>query len=98
MARDEQVAALYDFLYKDSARLISYYAQIFGGRLSSLEKSVSERNSLGSGGKLNFAVALSDFKSQNEVQSGSKEVFDPHDVPTTDILTFLKENDYILMI
>ena len=43
MEQIEQADELYDFLYKDANRIASYYAQIFKGRLSSLEKTATER-------------------------------------------------------
>jgi len=40
---EEQTGALYDFLYRDSNRIASYYAQLFGGRLSSFEETFGGR-------------------------------------------------------
>ena len=54
MEQDEQAVELYDFLYKDAGRIASYYAQIFSGRLSSLEETDSERDSKDQGGRLKF--------------------------------------------
>jgi len=83
------------FLYKDSGRIASYYAQLFGGRLSSLEELAYERNAIDAGTKVNLAVASGDVKSVDEVQSSSKRIIDPHDVITTDVLSFLNEKQYI---
>jgi hypothetical protein len=37
---------LYDFLYRDPERIASYYAQLWNGRLLSVEESVSENERL----------------------------------------------------
>ena len=40
----ERPDALYDFLYKDIGRIASYDAQVFGGRLTVVEQSSTDRN------------------------------------------------------
>lgn len=50
MERDAQTDVLYDFLYRDSSRITSYYAQIFGGHLTTVQDTESERDSKDKGG------------------------------------------------
>jgi len=87
--------SLYDFLYRDAGRMASYYAQIFSGRLSSLEQTDSERTSEDKGAKLNIHVASGDLKHTRETSRTAKRTIDPHDVITTDVLAFLGENNRI---
>lgn len=92
MAPEEPAAALYDFLYRDNSRITSLYAQLFGGRLSSLERSDQERrdkNLAGKGSILGFGGEVS---SREETQSASKSTIDPHDLIVTDTLTRLRES------
>ncbi len=86
---------LYDFLYRDSGRMASYYAQIFSGRLSSLEQTDSERTSEDKGAKLNIHVASGDLKQTRETSRSAKRTIDPHDVITTEVLAFLQDNNHI---
>lgn len=101
MDRDEPAGALseplslYDFLYRDAGRMASYYAQIFSGRLSSLEQTDSERTSEDKGAKLNIQVASGDLKHTRETSHMAKRTIDPHDVVTTDVLAFLQQNSHI---
>lgn len=95
MEPDEQVVALYDFLYRDSGRIASYYSQIFSGRLTSLEEISSDRESVDKAGKLNLQLVAGDLKNTQETQASSKRVIDPHDVITTDVLSFLQSNELI---
>lgn len=95
MADDELPVALYDFLYKDSDRINSYYAQIFHGRLSSVEQTDAERRSFDRGGRAGLPVASGDLKFVSEVQTSSKSVLDPHDMATTDILAYLRAANHL---
>lgn len=88
MEQIEQLDALYDFLYRDSNRIASYYSQIFRGHLSSMEKSTSERRNTDIGGKVDLHVVSADRKITNETLEGDKRVFDPHDLIATDVLSF----------
>jgi len=92
----EQPDALYDFLYRDSNRIASYYSQIFHGHLSSMEKSTSERRNTDVSGKVDLHVVSADRKITNETLEGDKRVFDPHDLIATDVLSFLVSNDHVL--
>ena len=67
MAQGEPPAALYDFLYKDSNRIVSYYAQLFGGRLSSLEETGAERSTSEKSAKLNAPIIGGELKSAEEI-------------------------------
>ncbi len=89
MEPEEPQAALYDFLYRDAGRLASYYAQLFSGRLTSLEETDTIRDSADKGGKLNLQVVAGDIKSTQENVQSQKRVIDPHDLITTDVLVGL---------
>jgi len=62
MEQGEPPAALYDFLYRDSGRIASYYAQVFNGRLSPLEQTATDRTSEDKGAKLDIHIASGDLK------------------------------------
>jgi hypothetical protein len=87
--QDALPVALYDFLYKDSARIASYYAQLFSGRLSSLEQSDSTKDSKDQAAGLNVAIVTGGVKASNESQTTTKRIIDPHDIITTDVLSHL---------
>lgn len=91
MASEKQTVELYDFLYRDSSRITSYYAQIFGGRLSSREETDSEQSTSDSGMKGSLHVLSVDRRGSSQIESGSKKTIDPHDVITTDVLSSLQE-------
>lgn len=94
MASDEPLAGLYDYLYKDVDRLSSYAAQIFQGKLISREISATERNISENAGKLGIHNYVEgSVKHTGDTQESTKNVLDPHDVVTTDVLTYLKENE-----
>lgn len=95
MESDAQPGELYDFLYRDSSRINSYYAQMFGGLLSSLEQGVSKRSSVDSTVKANVAVVSGDVKSTRENQESDKRSVVPHDLTTTDVLSALVERNLI---
>lgn len=95
MEPDEPPAALYDFLYRDAGRLASYYAQIFSGRLSSLEQTDTDRTSEDKGAKLDIHIASGDLKHTREAARSSRRVIDPHDVLTTDVLSYLQDSGHL---
>lgn len=96
MAQDEHPAELYDFLYRDTNRLASYYAQIFrSGKFSILEESDSDKRSTDTDIKGNAQVISAGVKFSGENQTSAKRIYDPHDVVTTDVLAFLKDNNYV---
>jgi hypothetical protein len=64
--QDAQTDVLYDFLYRDSGRIGSLYAQIFGGRLLSFEKGESARATGEQVGKLSVGVGALEGKSTKE--------------------------------
>lgn len=95
MAQEEQAAELYDFLYRDSNRLTSYYSQIFQGKLSSLEELDSDTQKVTNKGKLNIQVASGELEKTDEVLTSSKRIIDPHDLIATDVLSYLVSDQYI---
>lgn len=93
MEPNEPQAALYDFLYKDNERIASYYAQLFRGRLTSLEESDQLQDSQERTMKLSVKVVEYGTRTTEQNQTGQKRVIDPHDLVTTDVLTFFAENN-----
>jgi hypothetical protein len=91
----ERPDALYDFLYKDTGRIASYYAQVFRGRLTILEESSSDRSVQEILVKGTVAVAGGELKSIGDLQSATRRTIDPHDVITTDILASLVEQGFV---
>lgn len=89
MEQEEPQAALYDFLYRDSSRIASYYAQLFSGRLTSLEEQDTTKDLVERRGGLSIQVASGDLKSGQEDTIAQKRIIDPHDVITTDVLSQL---------
>jgi hypothetical protein len=86
---------LYDFLYRDMDRVASYYAQLFQGTLTSTERSTGEKRTEDKGTKLDIHVASADIKTASEVSSAIKRISDPHDMLTTDALSYLMSNDHV---
>lgn len=95
MEPNEPQAGLYDFLYKDSSRIASYYAQLFSGRLTSLEESDQIQDTAERDSRLSVKVAESAWKDVRQNQTATKRVIDPHDVVTTDVLSYLVGNQRI---
>ena len=95
MESGEPPAALYDFLYRDAGRMASYYAQIFSGRLSSWEQTDTDRAAEDKGAKLSVHVASGDLKHTSETTRSSKRVIDPHDIITTDVLSYLQTSGHV---
>jgi hypothetical protein len=89
VAESGQADELYDFLYKDTARIASYYAQLFRGHLSQIEETDSERTAKDQSARISIHVASGDIKSLNEIQTATKRIIDPHDLITTDVLSYL---------
>lgn len=95
MADDEPPVALYDFLYKDSQRIDSYYAQIFRGLLTSVEDSKTEHQTLSRQTKVGAAVVSGQIQTNSDTLTGSKSSVAPHDMATTDMLAYLIANDHL---
>lgn len=90
--------ALYDFLYKDMSRLSSYYAQIFRGKLLSVEQTQgfeTQKSSTGSGsvGHASFALVKGDMQAAEKILEQSKNISDPHDMIVTDVLAYLRSEN-----
>jgi len=97
MEQDEQgPVAVYDFLYRDRSRIDSFYAQIFGGRFLSLEKTQSVRKQREWKVRATIKVLSAERQGPTEISESSKEVIDPHDAATIDVLQWLSENDFIV--
>jgi hypothetical protein len=86
---------LYDFLYRDSSRIASYYAQLFSGRLTSLEELESTREASQKTGEANVHLLKGGLSKSADDTFSQKRVIDPHDVVTTDVLSYLVEHNMI---
>jgi hypothetical protein len=64
----EPVAELYDYLYRDSNRFDSFYAQMFGGTLKSYERGETARSATDKTGKASVSVVAGELKSTEESQ------------------------------
>jgi hypothetical protein len=91
--------SLFDFLYRDTNRINSYYAQLFQGKLSALERVDSTRDNqertLSGKGNLSVVSGEATSKLINEVQESSKQVIDPHDLIVSDVIGKLFENGFV---
>jgi hypothetical protein len=91
-APEPQTNELFDFIYKDTGRILSYYAQLFGGRLASFEESKTDRKGREIGGRAGFYNFLGgELKKISDDQSAFKKVIDPHDVLAIDVLNQLRK-------
>jgi hypothetical protein len=95
MVPEEPQDALYDFLYRDVGRLASYYAQLFSGRLTSLEETDTLSDSADKGGNLSIHLLSGSVKSTEANVQSQKRVIDPHDLITTDVLVGLIDHGRI---
>lgn len=87
--RDEvakQPSELYDFAYRDSERIASYYAQIWNGRLLSVEQTSSEVERSEETLKGTVQVASTESKIVSDQQFQQKGTIDMHDAATVDLL------------
>ena len=88
MEQKEQKALLSDFLYIDRERIASFYAQIFGGDLLSIEKEISDIQKKGSGISGGIPqIVDAKAESINQVEEAKKEIINPHDVKVRDVIT-----------
>ncbi len=83
---EEQPSELYDFLYRDAERIASYYAQIWNGRLLSVEESSNESERAESVVKGDLHVASTESKTVSDAQFANKRTIDMHDAATVDLL------------
>jgi len=95
MEQEERRAALYDFLYRDSSRIASYYAQIFSGRLTSLEELDTVKESAEKSGGVSIEILKGRLTKTADDSFSQKRVIDPHDVVTTDVLSYLIDHNMI---
>lgn len=86
---------LYDFLYKDAERIASYYAQLFAGRLSSVEHATSNRDVQDATVKGSAGVVGGEAKTVSETLRSVRRVVDPHDLAVTNVLSYLLDNGHI---
>jgi hypothetical protein len=92
MEQDRIPVTLYDFLYRDSSRITSYYAQLFGGHLTALERTESEKDTQPKQTRLDAGFITHEEGIIRENLTGDKRVINPHDLITTDTLSHLQSN------
>lgn len=92
---EEPLDALYDFLYRDANRLLSYYAQIFEGNLVSFEELETQTDTAERELKGDIKVASTSAKTVDAKQAQTRRIFDPHDQRNSDVLNFLQDNQFI---
>lgn len=80
MVLEEQKEHLYDFLYIDRDKIISFYTQIFGGYLKKFEKTFNHQKTTERQYSLGVGIAKSKFDFIHNSKEGKKEIFDPHDI------------------
>jgi hypothetical protein len=85
-AEEQAPTELYDFLYRDPERLASYYAQIWNGRLLSVEESSSESERSEESVKGDVKVVSTESKVISDLQFQSKRTVDMHDAANVDLL------------
>lgn len=95
MAERALPVALYDFLYKDTDRLTSYYAQMFQGKLLGVERTTATKDNKEASGKLSVGLAGGDVRATEETLESLKETIDPHDRAINDVLAYLVENNHV---
>jgi hypothetical protein len=86
---DARTVGLIDLLYRDHNRIASYYAQLFGGRLSAHEKTTTTRESHSSDTKASLGVFASDLLNGRELTNSVRDSVDPHDLLVIDVLAEL---------
>jgi hypothetical protein len=89
MDQGERTGELYDFLYRDSNRIGSYYAQVFGGLLSTFETTRGQNKTTAKTVKGSAYVLSGEGTSSQQTQSGSKQTLNPHDIVAADVLASL---------
>lgn len=92
MEQDKHQDTLYDFLYKDSNRITSYYAQLFGGHLTALEQTDLEKDSHPKSTSVNAGVIKHHEGIIGEISRGSTRIINPHDIIVTDVLSKLADS------
>jgi hypothetical protein len=90
MESEEPPVELFDFIYRDTSRFNSYYAQLFSGRLASIERTDSDRSSEEKSAKLNPQLATGHSQSNTETLVATKSTIDPHDVIAIEVVARLK--------
>lgn len=93
--QEEQAGALYDYIYRDTNRLNSYYAQLLGGRLATSEQTLTAQESEEKAYKGNFKVAEVDTRTSKQNLESTKSILDPHDLAVNDVLNTLLESGYL---
>jgi hypothetical protein len=80
---------VFDFLYRDASRIASYYAQLFSGLPKSSENLGQSKQATETTIKGSVSVAGAERKSIKDIVTSRKEVVDPHDTITIDMIAKL---------
>ncbi len=92
MVPEKPMAELYDFLYRDPVRIPSFYAQLFGGRLATVEQLESSRDAKERSGRGSIGGFVSgEVKGTDDKTVGRKEVYDAADLLVGDVLARLSQ-------
>ncbi|MBV9864849.1 MAG: hypothetical protein JO316_05835 [Abitibacteriaceae bacterium] len=89
MEPDRLTVNLFDFLYRDSSRISSYSAQMFGGLLASSSRGGTTSHTEDRSTKLGAAVASHEQKTSDQAQESESRVFDPHDAAIMDVFNVI---------
>jgi hypothetical protein len=93
---EKQPAELFDFIYRDTSRISSLYAQIFSGRLTSLERTLSEGEKSTRYGDAGVPQVAKIGSSLERTDGSSlKSTIDPHDQIILDVLSYLISNNFV---
>lgn len=93
MAPSENPVQLIDFLYKDLARIDSFYAQLFNGTLRDVTLSSNETAATATSGAVNIHFAKGSRSSTESHTNTIQKRIDPQDNKILDILRLLSLND-----
>jgi len=86
------MGSIYDYLYVDRNKITSLYAQLFGGHLVSFERlsETSAQSDANLAAKIPGVIEGGGKESKTSKES-VKEILDPHDAATSDVLSKLVE-------
>lgn len=85
----------YDLIYRDMERINSLYAQMFQGRITSIEENDTARDNTNHTARVGVPGTGVETQLLAETQSTSRKTFDPHDTITTSLLLNLSSSGRI---
>lgn len=90
-------AELVDFLYRDTNRLNSFYAQLFRGRLSLFESGTISKSHSNAKVAGSIGVAAGSMDTTKASENSYKESFDPHDFALVEAMVGLSDAGLIAL-